>query len=35
MPRQETDPVDQRSRFIEAYLAGGFSVTELCDRRRG
>ena len=32
MPWQETDPVDQRSRFIDAYLAGGFSVTELCER---
>jgi transposase InsO family protein len=32
MPWQETDPVDQRSRFIDAYLAGGFSFTELCER---
>lgn len=32
MPWQETDPVDQRSRFIDAYLAGGFSVTEWCER---
>lgn len=32
MPWQETDLVDQRSRFIDAYLAGGFSVTELCER---
>jgi transposase InsO family protein len=32
MPWQEMDPVDQRSRFIDAYLAGGFSFSELCDR---
>lgn len=32
MPWQETDPVDQRSRFIDAYLAGGFSISELCAR---
>ena len=32
MPWQETDPVDQRSRFIDAYLAAGFSVKELCER---
>ena len=32
MPWQETDPVDQRSRLIDTYLAGGFSFTELCAR---
>jgi transposase InsO family protein len=32
MPWQETDPVDQRSRFLDAFLAGGFSFTELCER---
>ncbi len=32
MPWLESDPVDQRSRSIDAYLAGGFTVTELCAR---
>ena len=32
MPWLETDPVDQRSRFIDAYLSGAFRKTELCER---
>lgn len=32
MPWLETDPVDQRSRFIDAHRAGGFTMTELCER---
>lgn len=32
MPWLETVPMDQRSRFIDAYLAGGFTMTELCAR---
>src|SRR5512143_4205805 len=30
MPWRETVPMDERSRFIDAYLAGGFTMTELC-----
>ena len=32
MPWLETAPMDQRSRFIDAYLEGGFTMTELCAR---
>jgi putative transposase len=32
MPWLETNPVDQRSRFIDAYLSGAFRKTELCQR---
>ena len=32
MPWLETAPMDQRSRFIDAYHAGGFTMTELCAR---
>ena len=32
MPWLETAPMDQRSRFIDAHLAGGFTMTELCLR---
>lgn len=32
MPWLETAPVDQRSRFIDAHRAGGFTMTELCQR---
>jgi putative transposase len=32
MPWLETEPMDQRSRFIDAYRAGGFTMTELCAR---
>ncbi len=32
MPWLETAPMDQRSRFIDAYRAGGFTMTELCAR---
>ncbi|MEO7963027.1 MAG: IS481 family transposase [Gemmatimonadaceae bacterium] len=32
MPWLETSPMEQRSRFIDAYLAGGFTMTELCAR---
>ena len=32
MPWLETDPMDQRSRFIDAYLSGAFKKTELCER---
>ena len=32
MPWLETAPMDQRSRFIDAYRVGGFSMTELCAR---
>jgi hypothetical protein len=32
MPWLETNPVDQRSRFIDAYLSGAFNKTELCAR---
>lgn len=32
MPWLETSPMDERSRFIDAYLAGGFTMTELCQR---
>ena len=32
MPWLETNPVDQRSRFIDAYLSGAFRKTELCAR---
>jgi putative transposase len=32
MPWLETAPMDQRSRFIDAYHAGGFTMTELCTR---
>ena len=27
MPWRETAPVDERSRFIDAYRAGGFTMT--------
>jgi putative transposase len=30
MPWQETSPVEERSRFIDAYLTGCFDMTELC-----
>lgn len=30
MPWLETSPVDERSRFIDAYLTGCFDMTELC-----
>ena len=32
MPWLETAPMEQRSRFIDAYLSGGFTMTELCAR---
>ena len=32
MPWQETVPVDERVRFIDAYRTGGFTMTELCAR---
>ena len=32
MPWRETAPVDERSRFIDAHRAGGFTMTELCAR---
>ena len=32
MPWMETSPMAQRSRFIDAHLAGGFSMTEFCAR---
>lgn len=32
MPWQETAPVDERARFIDAYRTGGFTMTELCAR---
>lgn len=32
MPWQETDPTDQRSRFIDAYLRGALTKTEFCAR---
>ena len=32
MPWLETEPMDERSRFIDAYLGGGFSMSELCTR---
>ena len=32
MPWLETNPMDQRSRFIDAYLSGMFTKTELCAR---
>jgi putative transposase len=28
----ETAPMDQRSRFIDAYRTSGFTMTELCAR---
>ena len=32
MPWQETDPVDQRARFIDDHRHGLYSMTELCAR---
>ena len=32
MPWRETVPMDERSRFIDAHRAGGFTMTELCAR---
>ncbi len=32
MPWLETAPMEQRSRFIDAYRSGGFTMTELCAR---
>ena len=32
MPWQETEPVEQRLRFIAAMKAGGETVSELCRR---
>ncbi len=32
MPWRETAPMDERSRFIDAHRAGGFTMTELCAR---
>ena len=32
MPWPETAPMDQRCRFIDAYRASGFTMTELCAR---
>ena len=32
MPWQETDPVNQRERFIDDYAHGLYSMTELCAR---
>jgi putative transposase len=32
MPWLETNPVDQRSWFIDAYLSGAFRKPELCAR---
>jgi len=32
MPWRETALMDERSRFIEAYHEGGFTMTELCQR---
>lgn len=31
MSWSETDPMSERHRFIEAYLDGGYTMTELCD----
>src|SRR5688500_9600873 len=30
MPWHETDPMDQRCRFVMGYLSGQFEMTELC-----
>ena len=32
MPWQETDPVDERERFIDDHAHGLYSMTELCAR---
>ena len=32
MPWKETGPVHERMRFIEAYLTGFYTITELAGR---
>jgi hypothetical protein len=32
MPWEVTGPVKERTRFIETYLAGLYTLTELADR---
>src|SRR4029079_11686273 len=32
MPWMETEPMDQRKKFVEAYRSRTWTMTELCDR---
>ena len=32
MPWQETDPVDQRRKFVKDLNSGLWTMSELCDR---